>query len=161
MSSPAWSLLALGLWVPARCLNSCCAPGVAQLLTCKSPGSGAQGIRMSRKAGLGFLWSGGHKPRLQPLRVMLCSTRHLGCFSTLLLLLSAFGLQDCFLCCLSPLSGVDTGVTEAGGDRCGCCRVAHSSCGGKCAPPSVSCSSAISGAPDPPSSFTAPHFRGA
>lgn len=65
------------------------------------------------------------------------------------------------LLCLSPLSGVNNGVNEAGGARSGCCRVAHSRCGGKCAYQSVSCGVAISGALGPLSSFTGSHFRGA
>lgn len=129
-----------------------------------SPGSGPQGSHdVQGRQGLCFLKAGGYKLRLQ---MDALQQEAPGLVLTLLLFLGAFGLQDCFLCCLSlpclsPLSGVNNGVNEAGGDRSGCCRVAHSRCGGKCACQSVGCSGAISGALNPPSSFIGPHFRGA
>lgn len=133
-----------------------------------SSGSEPQGSQdVQGRQGSCFLKAGGYKPRLQhpavPLQMDALQQDTPGLVLTLLLFLGAFGLQDCFLCCLSlpcisPLSGVNNGVNEAGCDRSGCCGVAHSRCGGKCAYQSVN---AISGALNPPSSFIGPHFRGA
>ena len=58
------------------------------------------------------------------------------CWVALLLFLGAFGLQECFSCCLSlpslsPLTWANNGVNEARGGRFGCRTVAHSRCGGK------------------------------
>lgn len=150
----AWSLLALELCVPAHSLNSS-----LHVLRIRSTGqSGCPG-----KAGMVFP-RGWWLQRLQHLAVSLqinaVQQEAPGLFLSLLLLLGEFGLQDS-LCCLSPLRGVNNGVHEAGDDRSGCCRVAHSRYGGECAYQSVSSSGAVSGARDPPSSFTGPHFRGA
>lgn len=137
-----------------------------------STGSEPQGSQcVQGRQELCILEVGGYKPRLQhpavPLQMDALQQEAPGLFLTLLLFLGAFGLQDCFLCCLSlprlsPLTGVNNGVNEAGGDRSGCCRAAHSRCGGKCVHRSVGCSGATLGAPGPPSScIVDPHFRGA
>lgn len=137
-----------------------------------SLGSGPQGSQcVQGRQGLCFLEVGAYKPRLQhpavPQQMDALQQEAPGLFLTLLLFLGAFGLQDCFLCCLSllclsPLTGVNNGVNEAGGDRSGCCRAAHSRCGGKCVHRSVGCSGATLGALGPSSGFIVdPQFRGA
>lgn len=169
LSSRACSLLALELCVPAHCLNSCCATGGAQLLTCPQ-GQDHRAVRMSREGRIGF--PGGWWSQTKAAAPSSAPAR--GCSATrgTWAISHSPAVPQCiwpsgllsvlpFPLCLSPLSVVDNGVNEAGGDRSGCCRVAHSRCGGKCAHPSVSCSCAISGALDPPSSFTGPHFSGA
>lgn len=85
LSSLAWSLLALELCVPARCLNSCCATGVAQLLT-HPQDQDHRAVSVSREGRSCVSWrlvvtNQGSSTRRCPCRWMLCSRRHLGCFS--------------------------------------------------------------------------------
>lgn len=81
MPGPCW------LWscVPAGCLNSCCATGVAQFLTCPQDQS-HRAVRMSREgrdrvSSRLVVTNQGCSTRRCPCRWMLCSRTHLGWFS--------------------------------------------------------------------------------